>query len=492
MPLTNITTWVTGDTIEASWANTLRDNTVVLDGRTGGDPGASYAGKVLTAIGSAAGAWSQVGNAQIAPNSIVATQMQSGAAVGNIGYTPLNKGANDIMSGQLTLSNPGSTATGTLYLGQTSGAVYITTDASYIYLGGRPVYIQSTSGLTVNGPITATNDITTYRSSVTTTGYIFFGSPAHYVGWNGSAFTLDGYIPVTSQNIASQSVANATTVAGLTVGNAAGNVPYNNNTMNINLIATLAGGLLANATMAGPTVSNSHINMGTGAQVRWATENAIKLDFLSNNQYQIEVAAGGILRLRTNQHVELWNYAAGGYDIRFDTLNHIMYSSADQFQIVSSLHTNAPVYVGNIASMGHSMTLGLGVAGDFCATGQKLRVAAGRDGEKGSFRCIESPLPIFEDFGRGRLDGDTAVIDIPKDYANYVNTDDYQVFLTAEDPSVLYVAAKTSEYFVVRRAGGRKSARFSWRLVARQGDLMHTERSLPLADVAAERVGASS
>lgn len=53
MALTSIPVYATGDTIEASWANDLRDNFLALDSRTGGDPGAS--GKVVVSTSATAG-----------------------------------------------------------------------------------------------------------------------------------------------------------------------------------------------------------------------------------------------------------------------------------------------------------------------------------------------------------------------------------------------------------------------------------------------------
>jgi hypothetical protein len=50
-----IATQATGDTIEASLVNDLRDNIVVTDARTGGDPGA--ANKLLVSISATAAAW---------------------------------------------------------------------------------------------------------------------------------------------------------------------------------------------------------------------------------------------------------------------------------------------------------------------------------------------------------------------------------------------------------------------------------------------------
>jgi hypothetical protein len=117
--LASIPTYATGDTIESSWANTLRDNALLLDARTGGDPGA--AGRVLVSSGALGAGWlapgsngqllqivggvpayGQVGAAGIAAGAVGSAQLGSGAAVGNLGYTPVNK-AGDSGIGNLIL-----------------------------------------------------------------------------------------------------------------------------------------------------------------------------------------------------------------------------------------------------------------------------------------------------------------------------------------------------------------------------------------------------
>lgn len=55
MAITPVSTVATGDTIEAATQNTMRDNDLVLDGRTGGDPGATA--RWLVSSSSTAAGW---------------------------------------------------------------------------------------------------------------------------------------------------------------------------------------------------------------------------------------------------------------------------------------------------------------------------------------------------------------------------------------------------------------------------------------------------
>lgn len=101
MSTTPVGTVAPGDTIEADTQNTMRDNIIVLDTRTGGDPGA--AGKILTSSGIASGSWlaagtdayvlmmiggvptwGQITSAGITNGTIVAADLAANAAVGNI------------------------------------------------------------------------------------------------------------------------------------------------------------------------------------------------------------------------------------------------------------------------------------------------------------------------------------------------------------------------------------------------------------------------
>jgi hypothetical protein len=128
---------------------------------------------------------------------------------------------------------------------------------------------------------------------------------------------------------------------------------------------------------------------------------------------------------------------------------------------------------------------GLLLSGALLVTGTKSRQATGRDGRAGIFHAIESPLPMFEEYGRGRMAAGSARIEIPSDFANYVATDlDYYVQVTAEDQAALYVTDRAADGFTVRCLYGNPNARFSWRIVARQGDLTDIPRALQVAEAA--------
>jgi hypothetical protein len=125
------------------------------------------------------------------------------------------------------------------------------------------------------------------------------------------------------------------------------------------------------------------------------------------------------------------------------------------------------------------------VIGTFSATGTKSRIATGHDGSEGVFHANETPLPMFEEHGRARLVDGAAWVTIPRDFANYVDLTDYFVQVTAEGPTALYVTDRTPEGFGVWSLLGDTTTEFTWHLVARQGDMTHIERNLPLAEVPA-------
>lgn len=137
----------------------------------------------------------------------------------------------------------------------------------------------------------------------------------------------------------------------------------------------------------------------------------------------------------------------------------------------------------NIA--GHNLS-GLGVVGDFTASGQKNRAATGHDGVIGIFHSFETPLPMFADLARDHLTDGVAIVPIPADLANYLDLTSYHVFLSADGPAALYAnpAEMTPEQFVVRAKVGDPDVGFGWFLIARQGDMGHVERVLPLKETA--------
>lgn len=124
---------------------------------------------------------------------------------------------------------------------------------------------------------------------------------------------------------------------------------------------------------------------------------------------------------------------------------------------------------------------GMGLIGDFRATGTKNRLATGHDGTQyGIFHSFETPLPMFAEPGRAELVNGTAVVEIPRDIANYLDLSDYHVLLTAEGPARLHVEVMTPASFTVLAEPNDPDVSFSWFVLARQGDMGHIERVLPL------------
>lgn len=130
------------------------------------------------------------------------------------------------------------------------------------------------------------------------------------------------------------------------------------------------------------------------------------------------------------------------------------------------------VWAGSGAFQMGPTSLGtLTISGNFAVTGGKARAALGNDGRRYLLSALEMPEPYFEDAGWGQLEQGVARIELPADFVNVVNLDDYLVTLTPHGAAAIYVAARNSQSFVVRSLLGDQNARFTWRVLARQGDL---------------------
>jgi hypothetical protein len=150
-------------------------------------------------------------------------------------------------------------------------------------------------------------------------------------------------------------------------------------------------------------------------------------------------------------------YSASGLGAFFQTQNKNQWAA-----FVSN--SNA---TGGAAGNG---SLGLVVNGDFMViNGTK---AAGVQTSRGLTRlyAIESPVSLFEDFGRGELQNGTARIQLDALFAETIDTANFDVFLTAYgDTRGLYVAARDRAGFEVREVqNGHGSAPFAYRVVARR------------------------
>lgn len=261
-------TYATGDTIEALTPNTLRDNDLVLDARTGGDPGAT--GKVLKSNGTLGGTWldpgtvsyvlmmvagepvwAQIVSASITDGTIVNTDLHddavddrvlaAGAAAANLGGAPLLL-TGGTLSDALSIvkaSGSGAALTG-LTINQTSGG---TNAAAFIHLvaGAAGCYI---------GPVLGSWSYAIYDSTastvllgVDTSGVVKIGG-THVVwhdGNDGAASALDAGL-----------------FAGRLPGTTAGTVPFYDGAGKVanSLLADSAAACSGNATTA-TTATNS-------------------------------------------------------------------------------------------------------------------------------------------------------------------------------------------------------------------------------------------
>lgn len=114
------------------------------------------------------------------------------------------------------------------------------------------------------------------------------------------------------------------------------------------------------------------------------------------------------------------------------------------------------------------------VHGDFTVIGGNKNAGVRHpDGSIRRMYSIEGPESWFEDVGTANLAAGRATVKIDTEFALFIRTDDYQVFLTPEgDCKGLYVTAKTASGFDVRELqGGTSSLSFSFRIVARRKDI---------------------
>lgn len=113
------------------------------------------------------------------------------------------------------------------------------------------------------------------------------------------------------------------------------------------------------------------------------------------------------------------------------------------------------------------------VHGSLTVTGAKSAASPHPDGSLRRLYALESPESWYEDFGRARLKAGRANVELDRDFAALIRTDDYHVFLTAEGESTgMWIARRTRRGFEVREAAGaRGEAAFSYRIVAKRKDI---------------------
>ncbi|MBI4720860.1 MAG: hypothetical protein HY770_06495 [Chitinivibrionia bacterium] len=108
--------------------------------------------------------------------------------------------------------------------------------------------------------------------------------------------------------------------------------------------------------------------------------------------------------------------------------------------------------------------------GTLASSSAIVSVAATRDFGHRTVYAVQSTGNWFEDFGKGRLSGGEAIVEIDPVFAQTVALSDaYHVFLTPLGDGGLYVAEKTDKHFVVRSQGsGRGDVAFDYRIVAKR------------------------
>ena len=115
------------------------------------------------------------------------------------------------------------------------------------------------------------------------------------------------------------------------------------------------------------------------------------------------------------------------------------------------------------------------IDGSLVVTGAKSAVVPSPGGGLRQLYCVEAPEPWFEDLGESVLVNGVAEVRLDPAYAAVIRGN-YQVHVTPYAPAILWIAQRKRDRFIVRvtDAAGAKSQRripFSWRVVARRGDI---------------------
>jgi len=129
----------------------------------------------------------------------------------------------------------------------------------------------------------------------------------------------------------------------------------------------------------------------------------------------------------------------------------------------STVHTNlAGEFNGNVLVNGNFTVQG----------GHKSAAVAFPDGSHRLLYCTESPESWFEDFGFRSFSRGEVHVALDPDFNAIVNNAAYHVFITEYDGNnALYVTQRTSFGFVVKAKDPSASGTFSYRVVAKRGDI---------------------
>jgi hypothetical protein len=192
MPITTEPTVATGDTITAAQKNTARDNILVLDGRTGGDPGGSA--KWLESSSTTAGSW--VARLTALANAFASGPVSSGltlagavAGVTNLTMSGALSAASAALSGALSAAS--AAISGNATVGGTMGVTGTSTLGDVSMSAGKKIQFAQENAVKVN--LTAdgqySSEVQTARHILNTNRHLSVHNAAASAG--DYSFTLD-------------------------------------------------------------------------------------------------------------------------------------------------------------------------------------------------------------------------------------------------------------------------------------------------------------
>lgn len=134
-------------------------------------------------------------------------------------------------------------------------------------------------------------------------------------------------------------------------------------------------------------------------------------------------------------------------------------------------------FVGNVSIEANSSSGQRGdltVNGNLTVQGTKSAAVPLSDGSLALLYCLESPDSYFVDFYDGQVSNGQTTVTLEAKFAQTVQTNGYDVYLTANGPSNgLYVASRSASSFVVRENGTPTAGgvSFSAQVVAKRKDV---------------------
>ena len=162
--------------------------------------------------------------------------------------------------------------------------------------------------------------------------------------------------------------------------------------------------------------------------------------------------------------------AVGGYSFGGAGVQGVSVAPAGNNFGVLGISQNGHGVVGYTTSLSRYGGVFLG---GLVVKGTKSSAVRHPDGSHRLLYCMESPESWFEDFGRAKLVRGRSTVKLDPGFAAVVRTNDYHGFLCPEgDVKGLYVSRRNRVGFEVREhEGGKSSATFSYRVVARRKDI---------------------